>query len=101
MKTKKSVLTSPYTTYFQRGLLPSSTFYYAAEGIKLVGSGEWRSGLCPFHADKKPSLCVRLETGAFRCMASHVRGGDVLNFHRLCYGMNFEEAARDLGAWEA
>lgn len=88
------------TSKFQRDSLPSSTTYYAAEGIRLVGGGEWRSALCPFHADKKPSLRIRLETGAFRCMACSAKGGDVLAFHRLRYGMTFVEAARDLGAWE-
>lgn len=86
--------------YFRRDRLPSSTTYFAAQGLKLTGGGEWRSALCPFHADKKPSLRVRLETGAFRCMACGARGGDVLDFHRLRYGMAFAEAARDLDAWE-
>jgi DNA primase len=95
----KSLPVRRHSTNFQRDRLPSSTTYYKAEGIKLVGGGEWRSALCPFHADKKPSLRVRLETGAFRCMACGVKGFDVLAFHRLRHGMTFVEAARDLGAW--
>jgi hypothetical protein len=84
---------------FRRDRLPTSTSYYAAEGLMLVGRGAWRSAICPFHNDTKPSLRVRLETGAFRCMACGARGGDVLAFHRLRHGMTFVEAARDLGAW--
>lgn len=86
---------------FQRDRLPTPTSYYAAEGLKFVDRGAWRSAICPFHNDTKPSLRVRVETGAFRCMACGAHGGDVLDFHRLRYGMTFVEAAVDLGAWGA
>jgi hypothetical protein len=89
-----------HPTQFSRDRLPSSTKYYAQQGIRLHGGGEWRSGICPFHPDQMPSLRVRMETGAFRCMACGVKGGDVLDFHRLRYGMTFVQAARALGAWE-
>jgi DNA primase len=85
---------------FNRALLPTPADYFKAQGLKLVGGGEWKTALCPFHADTRPSLRVRLDSGGFCCMACGARGGDVLAFHRLKTGLNFVEAARALGAWE-
>lgn len=100
---------TPCTTYaggqratmrrFDRALLPSPSEYYARIGITLIGKGAWRSALCPFHRDTHASLRVRVETGAFRCMACGAHGGDVLAFHRQRTGKGFVEAARELGAW--
>lgn len=84
---------------FLRDRLPSPEGYYTREGLRLIGRGAWRSAICPFHDDSRPSLRVRIETGAFRCMACGEKGGDVLDFHRARHGMTFAEAARDLGAW--
>lgn len=86
---------------FDRGHLPRPSNYYTNEGIKLLGTKAWRDALCPFHLDKKPSLRVRIETGAFRCMACGARGGDVLAFHMLRHGLSFMDAAKALGAWRA
>jgi DNA primase len=82
-----------------RAALPVPTKFYPAHGIELRGRGAWRDALCPFHEDTKPSLRVRVETGAFRCMTCGARGGDVLAFLRVRYGLGFVEAARRLGAW--
>lgn len=85
---------------FQRELLPPPAAYYADRaGLRLVGCGLWRSALCSFHEEQRPSLRINLETGAFRCMACGARGGDVIDFHRARLGLSFTEAARDLGAW--
>ncbi len=85
---------------FRRDRLPSAADYFREQGLKLIGGGEWKSALCPFHADTKPSLRVRLESGGFRCMACGAHGGDVLDFHRQRYELSFVEAAKALGAWE-
>lgn len=85
---------------FDRQALPSSLEYYPAQGIKLRGQGAWRDAVCPFHEDTRPSLRIRVETGAFRCMVCGARGGDVLAFHRRLNGFGFVEAARALGAWK-
>jgi len=66
----------------------------------LTGRGEWRDALCPFHNDTRPSLRLRTDTGAFRCMVCGAHGGDVLAFHMQWYGLRFIEAAKALGAWE-
>ena len=85
--------------HFDRSRLPSPASYYAAQGLALKGKGAWRDAVCPFHADSKPSLRVRLETGAFSCMACGAHGGDVLAFHMQRHGLNFKAAAVALGAW--
>ena len=84
---------------FERGALPNSASYYAeCAALRLIGRGCWRSALCPFHDDTRPSLRINVETGAFRCMVCGVKGGDVLAFHRARHGLSFIQAARDLGA---
>ena len=85
---------------FKRERLPHPVAYYREQGLKLLGSGGWKSALCPFHADTTPSLRVRIETGAFRCMVCGAHGGDVLSFHMQRHALRFIEAARALGAWE-
>jgi hypothetical protein len=85
---------------FRRERLPAPVEYYPAQGLSLSGHGEWRSALCPFHADTRPSLRVDIETGAFRCMACGAKGQDVLAFHRQRHGLGFVAAAQALGCWE-
>lgn len=80
--------------------MPPPGQYYRDQGLKLSGGGAWKSAQCPFHDDTSPSLRVRIETGAFRCMVCGARGGDVLSFHMQRHRLPFIEAARDLGAWE-
>lgn len=85
---------------FKRDRLPNAAEYYSNQGLKLINGGEWKSAICPFHDDTKPSLRLRLDTGAFRCMVCGAHGGDVLAFHMRRYGLRFIDAARALGAWE-
>jgi hypothetical protein len=87
--------------HFERERLPDPLTYFAAEGLELRGRGVWRSALCPFHQDSRPSLRVHVETGAFKCMSCGAYGGDVLSFHRRRHALGFVEAAQALGAWEA
>jgi len=44
---------------FKRERLPNPGEYYRGQGLKLTGGGEWKSTICPFHDDKKPSLRLR------------------------------------------
>jgi hypothetical protein len=73
--------------------------YYEAQGMRLIGGGEWVNAICPFHQDKNPSLRIRTETGAYRCMVCGARGADILAFHMHKYSMGFVAAAKELGAW--
>lgn len=84
---------------FKRDRLPNPATYYTGQGLKLIGGGEWKNGICPFHQDTKPSLRVRLDTGGYRCMACGAKGGDVLAFHMQRHGLSFKQAAQQLGAW--
>ncbi len=84
---------------FVRSLLPTPTEYYKTQSIELKGRGEWRDAICPFHADTKPSLRVKAENGAYRCMVCGARGGDVLAFHQHLHNLSFIQAAKSLGAW--
>jgi DNA primase len=88
------------STRFKRELLPNAIDYFDGIGNPLKGSGTWRSALCPFHNDHRPSLRVLVERGAYCCMACGAKGGDLLSFHMERTGKGFIEAARDLGAWE-
>jgi DNA primase len=83
---------------FRRERLPSPSEYFSGQNLKVSG-GEWKSALCPFHSDTNPSLRVRLDTGAFRCMACGAHGGDVLAFHIQRHGLRFDAAVKALGAW--
>lgn len=85
---------------FRRDLLPCPLDYYRGRGMKLLGRGEWRSALCPFHHDTEPSLRVHVPDGGFFCHGCGAKGGDVLDFHQRRYSLRFREAAQDLGAWE-
>jgi len=88
-----------YKSGFDRQRLPSPAEYFSKQAIPLKGGGAWRDAVCPFHTDTKPSLRVRIETGAFRCMVCSAHGGDVLAFHQQLHGLNFKDAAVALGAW--
>jgi len=86
---------------FDSELLPTPGVYYSEQGMVLNGAGEWKSALCPFHTDTRPSLRIRLDSGGFRCMACGVHGGDVLAFHMRKYRLPFVRAVKQLGAWRA
>ncbi len=84
---------------FDKSKLPSPARYYAMEGVSLKGNGTWRDAICPFHPDTKPSLRVKIETGAFSCMACGAHGGGVVAFHMRLHKLNFKVAVMALGAW--
>jgi hypothetical protein len=87
---------------FRRDALPDALRYFTEHaGLRLFGRGPWRSALCPFHGDTRPSLSVNVKTGGFLCHGCGARGGDILDFHRARHGLSFVQAARDLGAWRA
>lgn len=84
---------------FDHERLPDAARYYTERAaLRLIGRGQWRTALCPFHPDARPSLRVNVDTGAYRCMACGQKGRDVLAFHRARHGLSFPQAARDLGA---
>jgi hypothetical protein len=80
-----------------RDLLPLPQAYYATEGIILMGKGEWKDAICPFHPDTRPSLRINITSGGFKCMACGTKGGDIISFHMQRHGLRFINAVKALG----
>ncbi len=61
------------------------------EHISLRPRGREFVGLCPFHDDTKPSMCVVPHKQIFHCFACGA-GGDVFSFVQKYHQMGFREA---------
>lgn len=85
---------------FDRTRLPDPIGYYESQGLSFrERKGKWRTTACEFHGGAD-SMRINTDTGAFVCMAGcGARGGDVLAFHMAQAGMDFINAAKELGAW--
>jgi len=85
---------------YRRELLPEPISYYESQGLMLKGSHRalWKTTQCRFHGGSD-SMRIKVATGAFICMNCGARGGDVVSYHMATYGLNFLEAAKQLGAW--
>jgi len=55
-------------------------------------------GLCPLHADRRPSFLVEPGKNLFYCYGCG-RGGDVIRFAELYHGVRFTEALTVLWRW--
>lgn len=66
-----------------------------AAGVKLTKKGRERTGLCPFHDDRHPSLSVSDDKGLYHCHACGA-GGDVFSFLMDLSGRTFLDVVRDL-----
>lgn len=85
---------------FVRDRLPDPTSYFCdGEGLKLAGPGKWKTTGCLFHGGSD-SLRVNTKSGAWVCMSCGEKGGDVLSYHMKAHGLEFIDAAKDLGAWD-
>jgi hypothetical protein len=85
---------------FEREQLPDPISYFESQGLTLLGShrSTWKTTECRFHGGSD-SMRVNTVTGAWVCMACGVKGGDVLSYLMLSNGMEFIDAAKELGAW--
>ncbi len=63
--------------------------------VGLTPAGENLKGLCPFHADTKPSLTVSPAKQLYYCFGCG-EGGNVFNFVMKMEGLTFGEALREL-----
>lgn len=63
--------------------------------VTLKRQGRSWLGLCPFHADKRPSFHVVPDKGIYNCFACG-EGGDVFKFLMKTRGLGFGEAVREL-----
>lgn len=61
--------------------------------LKKSGANYW--GLCPFHNDKKPSLCVSPTKGIYKCFSCGA-GGDALTFLLKTQNKDFKELIAEL-----
>jgi DNA primase len=63
--------------------------------VNLRKAGSHWKGLCPFHAEKTPSLTVNPQKGIFHCFGCGV-GGDAFGFVMRQDRLSFPEAVRSL-----
>jgi DNA primase len=63
--------------------------------VKLERRGKNLLGLCPFHADSKPSFTVSPDRGIFHCFGCQA-GGNVISFVMQYHKMSFPEAVQEL-----
>lgn len=61
------------------------------EHVSLKAKGREYVGLCPFHDDHKPSMCVVPAKQIFHCFVC-AAGGDVFSFIQRYHRMEFREA---------
>lgn len=65
------------------------------EHLTLRPKGREHVGLCPFHDDHKPSMCVVPHKHMFHCFSCGA-GGNAIDFMMKFHGMEFREALRTL-----
>ena len=66
------------------------------ERIPLVARGKNFFGVCPFHDDSNPSMCVSREKQIYTCFSCHATG-NVFTFLMNYEHMDFKESLRYLG----
>ncbi|MHC4772098.1 MAG: DNA primase [Planctomycetota bacterium] len=66
-----------------------------SEHLNLEKKGKEMVGLCPFHADHKPSMSVSPVKQIFKCFACGA-GGDVLKFVQMKENLTFPQAVQRL-----
>ena len=80
----------------------------AVDIVDLVGSsislrrqGNMFVGLCPFHADSKPSLQVRQDRQTWKCWVCGDKGGDIFSWVMEYDKVDFKDALKLLASWAA
>jgi DNA primase len=66
-----------------------------AKGIELKKNGQSFFGLCPFHADKTPSLSINPDKNLFQCFGCGA-AGDAIRFVELFDQVDFKQAVARL-----
>ncbi|MFZ1984369.1 MAG: CHC2 zinc finger domain-containing protein, partial [Desulfatitalea sp.] len=66
-----------------------------AKGIELKKNGKGYFGLCPFHADKNPSLSINPTKNLWQCFGCGA-AGDAIRFVELFDQVDFKEAVKRL-----
>lgn len=81
-----------------RDRLPDRETYYRQhiDGLSRPNGAGFARGLCPFHDDHNPSLCVSVAgRGLWKCFACGEHG-DLVRFHERITGLTFTAAVHDL-----
>ena len=65
--------------------------------VRPLSGGRWM-GLCPLHADRKPSFLVDPGKSLFYCYGCG-RGGDVIRFAEIYHDVKFPQALALLRQW--
>jgi len=65
--------------------------------VRRLSGGRWM-GLCPLHADRKPSFLVDPSKSLFYCYGCG-RGGDVIRFAEIYHDVKFPQALTLLRQW--
>jgi DNA primase len=63
-----------------------------ARGVKLKRHGKELLGLCPFHEDHSPSLCIDPVKNVWHCKGACGEGGDVIKWVMKAEGVSFRHA---------
>ncbi len=66
------------------------------ERIPLVARGKNLFGVCPFHDDRSPSMCVSREKQIYTCFSCHATG-NVFTFLMEYEHIDFKTALKELG----
>ena len=66
------------------------------ERIPLVARGKNLFGVCPFHDDSNPSMCVSREKQIYTCFSCHATG-NVFTFLMNYEHIDFKTALKQLG----
>ena len=66
------------------------------ERIPLVARGKNLFGVCPFHDDRSPSMCVSREKQIYTCFSCHATG-NVFTFLMEYEHIDFKTALKQLG----
>ncbi len=66
-----------------------------AKGIELKKNGKGWFGLCPFHADKTPSLSINPTKNLWQCFGCGA-SGDTIRFVEMFDQVDFKEAIKRL-----
>lgn len=85
---------------FDRNHLPDTVSYFEGQGLRLAGpvGSKWKTTACQFHGGSD-SMRINVASGGWCCMSCGEKGGDVLAYHLQLHGLEFVEAAKQLGAW--
>jgi DNA primase len=70
----------------------------AAAGVTLKGHGANLLGLCPFHADREPSLVIDPDKNLWNCLGACAAGGDSIQWVMKREGVGFQHAVEILRA---